>query len=71
MQEGRMLTLELIREGILTSNPSKAHHQCEVTALGEDKNKNGKRNSKTVKETQITGNKARKLSEKKDKLEKL
>jgi hypothetical protein len=41
--------------------------QCEVPLLEEDKNKNGKRNP----ENQITGKKARKLSKKKAKLEKL
>ena len=39
--------------------------------LGEDNNKNGKRNPEVVRETQITGKKARKLSKKKSKLEKL
>jgi hypothetical protein len=71
MQERSISTQELIREGILTSNPLRAHQQCEVTTLGEDKNKNGKRNPETVRETQITGKKARKLSKKKAKLEKL
>jgi hypothetical protein len=37
----------------------------------EDKNKNGKRVSEIVKETQITRKKARKLNKKKDKLENL
>jgi hypothetical protein len=41
--------------------------QCEVTILRKNKNKNGKRNPVT----QITGKKARKLSKKKAKLEKL
>jgi hypothetical protein len=52
-------------------NPSKVHQQRKATTLGEDKNKNGKRNSEKVRETQITGKKARKLSKKKAKLEKL
>jgi hypothetical protein len=39
--------------------------------LGEDKNKNGKRIPEIVRETQITKNKARKLSKNKSKLEKL
>jgi hypothetical protein len=43
------------------------HQQCEVTMLREDKNTNGKRNL----ETQITGKKARKLSKKKENLERL
>jgi hypothetical protein len=52
MQERRIPTLELIREGV--SNPLRAHQQCEVTMLGEDKNKNGKRIPKIVRENQIT-----------------
>ena len=68
MQERRITTLELVREGILTSNPLRAHQQCEVTTPGEDKNKNGKRNTKIVRETQIIRKKARKLNKKKDKL---
>jgi hypothetical protein len=39
--------------------------------LGEDKNKNGKRIPETVRETQITGKKERKLNKRKAKLEKL
>ena len=42
-------------------------HLCKVTMPRGDKNKTGKRNH----ETQITGKKARKLSKKKAKLEKL
>jgi hypothetical protein len=49
----------------------RAPQQCEATTLGEDKNKNGKRIPETVRETQITGKKARKLNKKKAKLEKL
>jgi hypothetical protein len=71
MQERRIPTLELIREGILTSNPLRTHQQCEVTTLGEDKNKNGKRNQEIVRETQITGKKVRKISKKKANMEKL
>jgi hypothetical protein len=71
MQERRIPTMELIREGILTSNPLRAHQQCEVTMLGEDKNKNGKRNPETVRETRITRKKKRKISKKKAKMEKL
>jgi hypothetical protein len=71
MQERRIPTLELIREEVLTLNPLRSHQQCEVTMLGEDKNKNGKRNPEIVRETQITGKKARKLSKKKSKLEKI
>jgi hypothetical protein len=71
MQERRIPTLDLIREEVLTLNPLRAHQQCEVTMLGEDKNRNGKRIPETVRETQITGKKERKLSKKKSKLEKL
>jgi hypothetical protein len=65
IQESRTPTPE--REEVLPSNPMKDPHQCEVTMLSTDKNKNGKRNPVT----QITGKKARKLSKKKAKLEKL
>ena len=71
MQEESIPIQEVVREGILTLNPLKAHQQCEVTTLEEDTNKNGKRNPETVRETQITGNKEWKLSKKKSKLEKL
>jgi hypothetical protein len=71
MQERRIPTLELIREEVLTSNPLRAHKKCKVTMLGEDKNKNGKRIPEIVRETQIIGKKARKLSKKKSKLENL
>jgi hypothetical protein len=64
-------TQEVLSEGILTSDPLKAHQQCEVTTLGEDKNKNGKRIPETVREIQITGKKARNLNKKKSKLEKM
>jgi hypothetical protein len=39
--------------------------------LGEDKNENGNRNPEIVRETHITGKKARKISKKKAKLENL
>ena len=67
IQERSISTQEVLREGILTSDPLKAHQKCEVTTLGEDKNKNGKRNL----ETQITGTKERNLSKNRAKLEKL
>jgi hypothetical protein len=67
MQERRAPTPEVVREEILHSKPLRDPQQCEVTMLREDKNKNGKRNP----ETQITGKKARKLSKKKAKLERL
>jgi hypothetical protein len=71
MQEESKSTQEVVRERILTLNPLEVHQHCEVTTIGETKNKNGKRNPETVRETQITGKKARKLSKKKAKLEKL
>jgi hypothetical protein len=48
-------------------NPTKESQQCEVTIPKGDKNQNGKRNTKT----NITGKKARKLSKKRAKIEKL
>jgi hypothetical protein len=51
MQERIISNQEVVREGILTSYLLRAHQQCEVTTLGEDKNKNGKRNPETVRET--------------------
>jgi hypothetical protein len=65
MQESRELTPE--QEEVLPSNPMKYPPQCEFTMPRGDKNDNGKR--KPV--TQISGKKARKLSKKKEKLEKL
>jgi hypothetical protein len=47
--------------------PLKESQQCEVTMSKEDKNQNGKRNT----ETKLTRKKARKLSKKRDKIEKL
>jgi hypothetical protein len=49
----------------------RTHQQCEVTTLGEDKNKNGKRIPETIRETQIIGKKERKINKNKSKLEKL
>jgi hypothetical protein len=71
MQEISMSTQELLRKEILTSDPLRAPQQCEVTTLGEDKNKNGKRIPEIVRETRIAGKKARKLNKKKAKMEKL
>jgi hypothetical protein len=48
-------------------NPSKDHQQREVTMPRGDKNQNGKRNT----ETKLTRKKARKLSKKRSKIEKL
>jgi len=71
MQERSTTTLEIAREGTLTSAYVRKHQQCEVTSLGKDENKNGKRIPEIVREAQITGKKARKINKKKDKLEKL
>jgi hypothetical protein len=65
VQESRAPTPD--REELLTLNPTKYHQQCEVTMPRGDKNQNGKRNI----EMQITRKKVRKLSRKKEKLEKL
>jgi hypothetical protein len=65
VQESREPTPE--REEVFLSNPSKDLQKCEVTMPRGDKNNNGKRKPLT----QITGKKARKLSKKKAKLEKL
>jgi hypothetical protein len=67
MQERSIDTPEIVREGTLTSESVREHQQCEATMLREDKNENRKRNL----ETRIIGKKARKLSKKKSKLEKL
>jgi hypothetical protein len=67
MQQKRAPTPEITREEVFHSEPLKDPQQCEVTMLRGDKNKNGKRHPVT----QITGKKARKLSKKKAKLEKL
>jgi hypothetical protein len=55
------------REEVLLSNPMKESQQREVTMPKGDKNQNGKRNTKM----KITGKKARKLSKKRAKIEKL
>jgi hypothetical protein len=55
------------REELFPLNPMKDHHQRKVTMPREDKNKNGKRNPVT----QIIGKKAKNLSKKKAKSEKL
>jgi hypothetical protein len=55
------------KEEVLPLNPSKESQQCKVTMPKEDKNQNGKRNT----ETELTGRKARKLSKKRSKIEKL
>ena len=67
MEEESMSAQEIVSKEVLPLNPLKEHRQCKVTMLRKYKNKNGKRNP----ETQITGKKTRKLSKKKDKLEKL
>jgi hypothetical protein len=55
------------REEVLPLNPRKESQQREVTMPRGDKNQNGKRNN----ETKITGKKARNLSKKRAKIEKL
>ena len=55
------------KEQEFPSNLRKESRQCEVTMPKEDKNQNGKRNS----EMKLTGKKARKLSKKRAKIEKL
>jgi hypothetical protein len=69
MQEESKSTQEVVRERILILNPLEVHQHCKVTMIGETKNKNG--NPETIRETQIMGKKARKLSKKKSKLENL
>jgi hypothetical protein len=71
IQEKSVPTQEVLGKGILTSEPLSVPQQCEATTLGKDENKNGKMIPKTIKETQIIGNKARKLNKKKARLEKL
>jgi uncharacterized protein (DUF111 family) len=53
IQEISVPTQEVLRKGILTSKPLRVPQQCEATTLREDKNKNGKKISEIVKETQI------------------
>jgi hypothetical protein len=67
MKEESMSAQDLVSKEVLSLTPLKEHQQHEVTMIRTNKNKNGKRNP----ETQITGKKARKLSKKKGKLEKL
>jgi hypothetical protein len=55
------------REEVFPLNPMKESQQREVTMPKGDKNQNGKRNT----EMKITGKKARKLSKKREKIEKL
>jgi PHP family Zn ribbon phosphoesterase len=45
MEEISTPTQEVLGEGILTLDPLRAPQQCEATVLGEDKNKNGKKDS--------------------------
>ena len=71
MKETSISTQEIVREGLLTSNPLRAHHQHEAPTLREYNNKNGKRNPEIVRETHITRKKASKLSKKKARLEKI
>jgi hypothetical protein len=54
-------------EGVLPSDLKKESQQCEVTMSREDRNQNGKR----LTELKTTGKKPRKISKKKEKIEKL
>ena len=54
-------------EVVLSRNPRKYFQQREVTKTTEDKHQNGKR----ITEMKLTGKKARKLSKKRAKIEKL
>jgi hypothetical protein len=65
VQESRASTPA--REEVLPMHPTKESQQCEVTMPKEDKNQNGKRNN----EMKLTGKKARNLSKKREKIEKL
>ena len=67
MQERREPISKVVREEVVPLNLLKDPQQCEVTMLREYKNTNRKRNPKT----HIIGKKARKISKKKEKLEKL
>jgi hypothetical protein len=55
------------KEEVLSRNPREESQHREVTMTKEDKNQNGKRTT----ETKLTGKKARKLSKKRAKIEKL
>jgi hypothetical protein len=55
------------KEEVFPSTLRKESQQREVTMPKEDKNQNGKRNN----EMKLTGKKARKLSKKREKIEKL
>jgi hypothetical protein len=55
------------KEEVSPSTLRKESQQCEVTMPKEDKNQNGKRHT----ETKLTGKKARKLSKKRVKIDKL
>jgi hypothetical protein len=55
------------KEEVFPLNPMKEYQQREVTMPKGDKNQNGKRNT----ETKIIGKKGRKLSKKRENIEKL
>jgi hypothetical protein len=65
LQKTEVPTLD--REEVLPLNPRKESQQCEVTMPRGDKNQNGRRNT----EMKLIGKKARKLSKKRTKIEKL
>ena len=64
-QKTKVLTPD--KEEVLIPNPRKESQQHAVTMSKDDKNQNGKRTT----ETKLTGRKARKLSKKRAKFEKL
>jgi hypothetical protein len=55
------------KEEVIYLNPRRESHQHEVTVSKENKNQNGKR----IIEMKLTGKKARKISKKRSKIEKL
>jgi hypothetical protein len=55
------------KEEVLALNPRKESQQRSVTMSKEDKNQNGKRHT----EMKLTGKKARNISKKRDRIEKL
>ena len=68
-QEDSQKTKEptLDREEVLPLKPMKQSQQCKVTMVNRDKNQNGKR----ITEMKTTGKKAKKLSKKRAKIERL
>jgi hypothetical protein len=69
VQEISVATPEIVREGTLTSESVRAHQQCKVLSPGKNKNTNGKRIPKIIRESQIMRKKTKKLNKKKVKLQ--